>query len=109
MSWRFLLKSVRNHSLSVRCTLGLMCFADDDVDALQAKLEKVSPTLLSLIFPAIEDIKKTIQYATTAGFTATIYFHPLMWGQHHAHFKEGVRIEVVRRTKRLDVLAAAGR
>jgi translation initiation factor 2-alpha kinase 4 len=84
-------------------------FADDDVDALQAKLEKVSPTLLSLIFPAIEDIKKTIQYATTAGFTATIYFHPLMWGQHHAHFKEGVRIEVVRRTKRLDVLAAAGR
>ena len=83
-------------------------FSDDDVDALLAKLEKVSATIVSLVSPAIDEMKKTIQYAITAGFTSPIFFHPLMWGQHHAHFK-GVRIEVVRRTKRLDVLAAAGR
>jgi translation initiation factor 2-alpha kinase 4 len=86
-----------------------LCFTEDDVDVLRAKLERVSPTLLSLMNSAVEDIKKTIQYAVSAGLTATIFFHPLMWGQHHAHFKDGVRIEVVRRTKRLDVLAAAGR
>ena len=84
-------------------------FADDDVDAFVSKLEKVSPTMLSLIKSAIDDIKKTIQYAASAGFTTSIFLHPLMWGQHHAHFKDGVRMEVVRRTKRLDVLAAAGR
>lgn len=82
---------------------------DDDVDGLVSRLEKVSPTLVSLTSDAIEEIKKTILYATTAGFSSPIFFHPLMWGQHHAHFKDGVRIEVVRRTKRLDVLAAAGR
>lgn len=79
------------------------------MDGLIARLERVSPTLLSLISSAIEDIRKTIQFANTAGFTSNIFFHPLMWGQHHSHFKDGVRIEVVRRTKRLDVLAAAGR
>lgn len=84
-------------------------FADDDIDALIARLEKISPTFLSLISSAVIEIKKTIEYATTAGFTSTVFFHPLMWGQHHTHFKDSVRIEVVRRSKRLDVLAAAGR
>jgi translation initiation factor 2-alpha kinase 4 len=59
--------------------------------------------------PAVEEIKQTIQFATAAGFSFPVFFHPLMWGAHHMHFKEGVRIEVVRRTRRLDVLAAAGR
>lgn len=83
--------------------------ADDDIDALVARLEKLSPTLLSLISDAIDEVKKSVQYAIAAGFTANLSFHPLMWGQHHSNFKEGVRIEVVRRTKRLDILAAAGR
>jgi translation initiation factor 2-alpha kinase 4 len=58
---------------------------------------------------AIEEIKRTIQYAVAGGLTTTVFCHPLMWGQHHTHFNDGVRIEVVRRTKRLDILAAAGR
>ncbi|KAG1724557.1 kinase-like domain-containing protein [Suillus lakei] len=82
---------------------------DEDIDALLSKLEKVSPTLVTVIQPAVEEMKQTIQFATSAGFSAPVFFHPLMWGAHHMHFKEGVRIEVVRRTRRLDVLAAAGR
>jgi translation initiation factor 2-alpha kinase 4 len=95
--------------LSLRFNPHTHVFIDDDIDALVSRLEKVSPTFLSLISSAIVEIKRTIEYATTAGFTNTIFFHPLMWGQHHMHFKDSVRIEVVRRTKRLDVLAAAGR
>ncbi|KAG1764160.1 kinase-like domain-containing protein [Suillus placidus] len=82
---------------------------DEDIDTLLSKLEKVSPTLVTVMKPAVEEIKQTIQFATSAGFSAQVFFHPLMWGAHHMHFKEGVRIEVVRRTRRLDVLAAAGR
>lgn len=82
---------------------------DEDIDTLLSKFEKVSPTLVTVMKPAVEEIKQTIQFATSAGFSAPVFFHPLMWGAHHMHFKEGVRIEVVRRTRRLDVLAAAGR
>ncbi|KAG2365174.1 kinase-like domain-containing protein [Suillus spraguei] len=82
---------------------------DEDIDTLLSKLEKVSPTLVTVMKPAVEEIKQTIQFATSAGFSAPVFFHPLMWGAHHMHFKEGVRIEVVRRARRLDVLAAAGR
>ncbi|KAG0696775.1 hypothetical protein DFH29DRAFT_949716 [Suillus ampliporus] len=87
----------------------LMAGIDEDIDALLSKLEKVSPTLVTVMKSAVEEIKETIQFATSAGFSSPVFFHPLMWGAHHMHFKEGVRIEVVRRTRRLDVLAAAGR
>ncbi|KAG1849257.1 kinase-like domain-containing protein [Suillus subluteus] len=87
----------------------LIAGIDEDIDILLSKLEKVSPTLVTVMKPAVEEIKQTIQFATSAGFSAPVFFHPLMWGAHHMHFKEGVRIEVVRRTRRLDVLAAAGR
>ncbi|KAG2338792.1 hypothetical protein BDR05DRAFT_984599 [Suillus weaverae] len=87
----------------------LIAGIDEDIDTLLSKLEKVSPTLVTVMKPAVEEIKQTIQFATSAGFSAQVFFHPLMWGAHHMHFKEGVRIEVVRRTRRLDVLAAAGR
>ncbi|KAF8839726.1 Serine/threonine-protein kinase [Paxillus ammoniavirescens] len=82
---------------------------DEDIDGLLAKLEKISPSLLTVMKPAVEEIKQSIQFATSAGFAGPIYFHPLMWGAHHMHFKDGFRLEVVRRTRRQDVLAAAGR
>ncbi|KAF9231990.1 hypothetical protein BU15DRAFT_90768 [Melanogaster broomeanus] len=78
-------------------------------DEIEAKLEKISPSLLTVMKPAVEEIKQSIQFATSAGFADPIYFHPLMWGAHHVHFKDGFRLEVVRRTRRQDVLAAAGR
>lgn len=32
-----------------------------------------------------------------------------MLGSHHTHFKDGVLVEIVRRNKHTDVLAAGGR
>jgi translation initiation factor 2-alpha kinase 4 len=74
-----------------------------------SKLEKVSPALVTLIQPAVDEVKRTVQYANAAGVARTIYFHPLMLGSHHTHFKDGVLVEMVRRGKRQDVLAAGGR
>ena len=69
----------------------------------------MSPALVSLIHPAVEEVKRTVQYSNAAGVSRTIYFHPLMLGSHHSHFKDGVLVEVVRKGKRQDVLAAGGR
>lgn len=81
----------------------------EDIDGLLTKLEKVSPSLLAVLKPSVEEIKQSIQHATSAGFNGPIYLRPLMWAAHHAHFNDGLRLEVVRRTRRQDVLAAAGR
>ncbi|KAH7923751.1 Serine/threonine-protein kinase [Leucogyrophana mollusca] len=89
--------------------LEVLADIDEDIDAVLGKLEKISPALLTVMKPAVEEIKQTILFATSAGFSSAIFFHPLMWGAHHMHFKEGVRLEVVRQTRRLDVLAAGGR
>ena len=84
-------------------------FADEDIDGFISKLEKVSPALVSLIQSAVEELKRTVQYANAAGVSRTIYFHPLMLGSQHNHFKDGVLVEVVRKGKRQDILAAGGR
>ncbi|KAF7974176.1 hypothetical protein HWV62_13309 [Athelia sp. TMB] len=89
--------------------LEILSEVDEDVDSLLSKLERLSPTFFSLINPAAIEIKKAIEFAVAARLTTPVYFHPLMWGQHHSHFKDGIRIEVVRRARRLDVLAVAGR
>jgi len=58
---------------------------------------------------AFGEIKKTVQYTTLAGLARPISFHPLMISSHNAYFKGGVCFEVVRRSKRSDILAAGGR
>ena len=82
---------------------------DEDIDNSLAKLEKNSPSLLSVMRPAVEEMKQSIQFATTAGFGSPIYFRSLTWATHHEHLNDGVRLEDVGRTRRQDVLAAAGR
>ncbi|CAK5281348.1 unnamed protein product [Mycena citricolor] len=82
---------------------------DDDIDTFLAKLDKVSSSLTNLLRPQVEEIKEIIHYATVAGVTRPIMFHPLMLGNHHAHYKDGILVEVVRKSKRTDVLAAGGR
>ncbi|KAJ7121645.1 hypothetical protein C8R44DRAFT_622641 [Mycena epipterygia] len=89
--------------------LEVLADADEDIDMLLTKLDKVSPSLTALLRPVVEEIKETIQYAVLTGVARPIYFHPLMLGNHHAHFKDGVLVEVVRKNKRTDVLAAGGR
>jgi eukaryotic translation initiation factor 2-alpha kinase 4 len=80
----------------------------DDIDAFMSKIEKVSPVLSELIDPSAQELKRILQYAKLMGVSKTFHFHPLMLGSHHVHFKDGFRFEVVRRSKRIDVLAAGG-
>ncbi|KAJ6593628.1 kinase-like domain-containing protein [Mycena capillaripes] len=83
--------------------------SDEDIDAILTKLDKVSPSLTTLLRPIVEEVKETIQYAVLTGVARPISFHPLMLGNHHSRFKNGVLVEVVRKNKRMDVLAAGGR
>lgn len=89
--------------------LEVLAEIDENIDGLLMRLEKVSPSLLTVMRPAVDEIKQSIQLAASAGFNGPIYLRPLMWATHHVHFNDGLRMEVVRRTRRQDVLAAAGR
>ena len=85
------------------------CNVEEDIDDILTRLEKGSPTLSALMQPAVKEIKSTIQYSQAANLKRPIFFHPLMLGSHHAHFKDGILVEVVKRHKHTDVLAAGGR
>ncbi|CAL1710511.1 unnamed protein product [Somion occarium] len=83
---------------------------DDDIDAFVAKLERISPPLVSLLSGAIDEIRRAIQYANATGVTRPIYFHPLfMINSPDSYFKDGVCFQVLRRHKRSDILALGGR
>ncbi|KAH8096907.1 hypothetical protein BXZ70DRAFT_945142 [Cristinia sonorae] len=90
--------------------LEVLLESDEDVGAIVSKLEKVSPHLLALLDGAIRDIRTAIQLAVASGVTRPIYFYPLfMLFNPTTYFKDGVCFEVVRRSKRNDVLAVGGR
>jgi translation initiation factor 2-alpha kinase 4 len=108
MSWRLWLTPVF-FVFFADCSFIKWTMLDEDIDALLTKLDKVSPSLTTLLRPIVEEVKETIQYATLTGVARPISFHPLMLGNHHSHFKDGVLVEVVRKNKRMDVLAAGGR
>ena len=82
---------------------------DEDLVTLVARLEKASPPLLTLMSPSLDEIKQAIRYVALAGVTRPIVLHPLMISSHNSYFKDGVCFEVVRRSKRSDILAAGGR
>ncbi|KAJ7070074.1 hypothetical protein C8F01DRAFT_1115157 [Mycena amicta] len=89
--------------------LEVVADTDEDIDALLTKLDKISPSLTNLIRPVAEIVKETVQYAIIAGVARPIVFHPLMLGSYLTHFNDGVLVEVVRKNKPTDVLAAGGR
>ncbi len=73
------------------------------------RLDKLSSPLLEMIRPAIEEIKTVVKTASLAGVSRPIKFYPLMVGNHLKDFKHGILVEVVRRSKRIELLAAGGR
>ncbi|KIL60768.1 hypothetical protein M378DRAFT_906708 [Amanita muscaria Koide BX008] len=89
--------------------LEVLSDSDDEIDDLLSRLEKISPAFVILIQPYVDEIKRTIQYTAASGVTKPIYFHPLMLGGHLQYFKDGVIVEVVRKNKPAEVLAAGGR
>lgn len=87
----------------------MLVHIDDDVDSILSRLERSSPTLVVVLKSAFQEVKNVIQLAHAAGVSRQIFFRPLMVGSHHVHFKDGVLVEVVKRDKPTDVLAAGGR
>ncbi len=83
--------------------------SDEDINDLLSRLEKIAPTLVTSIQPMVNQIQNTLQYAASAGVSRSIFFHPLMLGSYQSLFKDGVIFAVVRKNKRMDVLAAGGR
>lgn len=73
------------------------------------ELERIGTSLGLLLQQPIKEVKEVIHFAKLAGVKRQIFFHPLMLGSHHTHFKDGVMVEVVRRNKPSDILAAGGR
>lgn len=80
-----------------------------DVDSVVTKLEKASSSVLIQLTPAIQEVKKVLEYTGSLGVTRRIHFRPLMLGNHNSQFKGGVCFEVTKRNKRTDILAAGGR
>ncbi|KAF9482948.1 hypothetical protein BDN70DRAFT_828321 [Pholiota conissans] len=80
-----------------------------EIDVIAALLEKTAATLGTAMKAAIKEVKETILYATSAGISRKIFFRPLMLGSHNTHLKDGVIVEVVKRNKHTDILAAGGR
>ncbi|KDR70022.1 hypothetical protein GALMADRAFT_255390 [Galerina marginata CBS 339.88] len=89
--------------------LEILSDVEEDVDETMSRVERLGTGLASLLEGAVKDVKDVIAYAHSAGVTRQIFFHPLMLGSHHTHFKDGVMVEVVRRNKPTDLLAAGGR
>ncbi|KAK0199520.1 kinase-like domain-containing protein [Desarmillaria ectypa] len=81
----------------------------EDLEPLLMRLDKLSSPLLEMIRPAIEEIKTVVKTASLAGVSRPIKFYPLMVGNHLKDFKHGILVEVVRRSKRIELLAAGGR
>lgn len=108
MNWKYYPKLV-SKCLLFYASYGIHSRIDEDIDNVLSRLEKISSPLATLIRPAIIEIQNTLQFATSAGVSRQIFFHPFMLGSHQSLFKDGVVFEVVRRNKRMDVLAAGGR
>ncbi|KAJ4467716.1 kinase-like domain-containing protein [Lentinula edodes] len=89
--------------------LDVLTDADDDVDAVMTRLEKINPPLVEQLRSAVDEVKATIQHAVCAGVTQPIFFRPLMLGSYFTHFKDGVLVEVAKKSRRTDILAAGGR
>lgn len=74
-----------------------------------SRVERLSPTLVDPMVPYVQELKKTIDLAKATKVARPILFHPLMLGNHNTHFKGGILVEVVRKNRHSDVLAAGGR
>ncbi|KAF9267032.1 hypothetical protein L218DRAFT_920740 [Marasmius fiardii PR-910] len=84
--------------------------AEDDLDDFMDRMEKVNPLLARKMQPAIEDIRIALRHAGFLGVKRPIVFRPMMLESHRQGlYKDGVLIEVVRKSKHYEMLAVGGR
>lgn len=90
--------------------LSCCCFVkDEEWEVIPFRLKKMFPSLYDHFIPYLQEIKKTMELAALCGVTSNILIRPLMVGRRHDFHKNGICFEVVKRNKRLDILAAGGR
>ncbi|KAG5719281.1 Serine/threonine-protein kinase gcn2 [Termitomyces sp. T112] len=89
--------------------LELLTDIDEDIDDFMSRVERLSPALVELMDPYIQEVKKTIELAKSTKVAKSILFRPLMLGNQNTYFKDGILVEVVRKNRYSDVLAAGGR
>lgn len=83
--------------------------SETSIDDFVAKMEKFPSPSLPLYRPGMAELQATLQHAASTGVDRPILIHPLMLGNSHSLFKDGILIEVVHKTKSGHVLAAGGR
>ncbi|KAG6890525.1 hypothetical protein C0995_007725 [Termitomyces sp. Mi166 len=88
--------------------LELLTDIDEDIDDFMSRVERLSPALVDLMDPYVQELKKTIEFAKATKVSRSILFRPLMLGNHNTHFKDGILVEVVRKNRHSDILAAGG-
>ncbi|KAJ3566582.1 hypothetical protein NP233_g6910 [Leucocoprinus birnbaumii] len=94
---------------SITDELEILSEVDEDIENVVSRLEKISSSLVTPIRPLIAEIQDTLRFAASAGALRPVYIQPLMLGSHQSMFKDGVIFEVVKKNKKMDVLAAGGR
>lgn len=93
----------------LRCRLLTSNDLDEDLEHVLLRLDKLSSPLLEMLRPVIDEMKNTVKLASIAGASRPVKFFPLMLGPHLKDFKDGVLIEVAKRSHRIDLLAVGGR
>ncbi|KIY67256.1 Serine/threonine-protein kinase [Cylindrobasidium torrendii FP15055 ss-10] len=81
----------------------------EDLEQVIFRLDKLASPLLAILRPVFDELKNTIKAASIAGASRPVKFLPLMLGPHTKDFKDGLLIEVARRSHRIDLLAVGGR
>jgi hypothetical protein len=79
----------------------------DDLELLMANVNRVSPTLHSTLSSFVDEIRQTIRYAKMIGVSRTIKFRPFMDSKNF--HDPGVWFQIVKRSKRAELIAAGGR
>ena len=82
---------------------------DEEWELIPFRLKKQFPTLYDTFLPYLQEIKKVQELATLCGVTSQLLIRPLMLGKRHELYRNGICFEVVRRSKRSDILATGGR
>lgn len=72
-----------------------------------ANVNKISPSLHSTLSPLVDEIRQVIWYAKTIGVSRTIKFRPFMESKNFVD--SGVWFQVVKGSKRAELIAAGGR
>jgi hypothetical protein len=87
--------------------------AGTDIEAVCARLDKVSSVFASSIGECLREIRETVQFAVSIGVHRPIVFKPLFMLRNKNSFFDGICFEVVKgvstNQKRWDILATGGR